>query len=210
MTIRIVLADDHQIVRQGFKALIERDGFQVVGEADNGQEAIRLVREFHPEVALLDIAMPLLNGIDAAREIQKVSPSTRTIILTMHAEPHQVLEALRAGVRGYLLKTKAVTDVVQAIREVFRGAVYLSDGIPRDIIEAYLENQELQADSLSSRERQVLQLVAEGKTTKEVASILGISVKTAESHRGRLMGKLNIHETAGLVRYAIRRGIVQA
>lgn len=210
MTIRIVLADDHLIVRQGFKALIERDGFQVVGEADNGQDAIRLVRDLHPEVALLDIAMPLLNGIDAAREIQKVSPSTRTIILTMHAEPHQVLEALRAGVRGYLLKTKAVTDVVQAIKEVFRGAVYVSDGISRDVIKAYLEKQELKSDNLSARERQVLQLVAEGKTTKEVASVLGISVKTAESHRGRLMGKLNIHETAGLVRYAIRLGIVQA
>lgn len=209
MTIRIVLADDHQIVRQGFRALIEKDGFSVVGEADNGQEAIRLVQELKPEVALLDIAMPLLNGIDAAREIQKVSPSTRTILLTMYAEPHQVLEALRAGVRGYLLKTKAVTDVVQAIREVFRGAVYLSDGISRDIIEAYLQNQRPQADSLSSRERQVLQLVAEGKSTKEVAGILGVSVKTAESHRSRLMAKLNIHETASLVRYAIRQGMVQ-
>jgi DNA-binding NarL/FixJ family response regulator len=209
MTIRIVLADDHQIVRQGFRALIEKDGFSVVGEADNGQEAIRLVGELKPEVALLDIAMPLLNGIDAAREIQRVSPSTRTILLTMYAEPHQVLEALRAGVRGYLLKTKAVTDVVQAIREVFRGAVYLSDGISRDIIEAYLENQRPQADSLSSRERQVLQLVAEGKSTKEVAGILGVSVKTAESHRSRLMAKLNIHETASLVRYAIRQGMVQ-
>jgi len=209
MTIRIVLADDHQIVRQGFKALIEKDGFKVVGEAENGQEAIRLVAELKPDVALLDIAMPVLNGIDAAREIQKASPSTRTILLTMYAEPYQVVRALRAGVRGYLLKTKAVTDVEQAIREVHRGAVYLSDGISRDIIDAYLADQELKDDVLSSRERQVLQLVAEGKTTKEVAGVLGVSVKTAESHRSRLMSKLNIHETAGLVRYAIRRGLVQ-
>jgi len=210
MTIRIVLAEDQLIVRQGFKALLERDGFQVVGEAGDGHEAVRLVGEHRPDVAVLDVAMPLLNGIDAAKQIMKVSPDTRTVLLTMFSDSNLVLEALRAGVTGYLLKTRAVADLEQAIREVNRGAVYLSSGISRESVEAYLEDRRLGPDPLSPREREVIQLVAEGKTTKEVATVLGISVKTAESHRGRIMEKLDIHETAGLVRYAIRKGIIQA
>ncbi len=209
MKIRIVLAEDHEIVRQGFKSLLEKDGFEVVGEADNGQDAVRLTEQLRPDVAVVDIAMPILNGIDAAREILRLSPSTRTVLLTMFSEPHYVLEALRAGVRGYLLKTRTVTDLEQAIREVYRGAVYLSNGISRDVVDAYLAKRDLESDVLSPRERQVLQLVAEGKTTKEVASLLGVSVKTAESHRSRIMSKLDIHETAGLVRYAIRQGVIQ-
>jgi len=210
MAIRIVLAEDQLIVRQGFKALLERDGFQVVGEAGDGHEAVRLVGEHRPDVAVLDVAMPLLNGIDAAKQIMKVSPDTRTVLLTMFSDSNLVLEALRAGVTGYLLKTRAVADLEQAIREVNRGAVYLSSGISRESVEAYLEDRRLGPDPLSPREREVIQLVAEGKTTKEVATVLGISVKTAESHRGRIMEKLDIHETAGLVRYAIRKGIIQA
>jgi two-component system response regulator NreC len=209
MAIRVVIADDHQIVRQGFRALLEKDGFEVVGEAEDGAEAVRLVKRLAPDIALLDIAMPNLNGIDAAREIQRASPDTRTILLTMFSEDHRLLEALRAGVSGYLLKTRAVEDLVRAIRDVTRGGVYLSRGLSRDVVDAYLARKPLATVELSPRERQVLQLVAEGKTTKEVASLLGVGVKTAESHRGRIMAKLNIHETAGLVRYAIREGIIQ-
>jgi DNA-binding NarL/FixJ family response regulator len=210
MAIRVVIADDHQIVRQGFRALLEKEGFDVVGEAEDGNEAVELVKRYNPDLALLDIAMPNLNGIDAAREILRVSPETRTILLTMFSEDHRLLEALRAGVSGYLLKTRAVEDLVRAIRDVVRGGVYLSRGLSREVVDAYLARKPLGRIELSPRERQVLQLVAEGKTTKEVAGMLGVSVKTAESHRGRIMAKLDIHETAGLVRYAIREGIIQA
>jgi two-component system, NarL family, response regulator NreC len=209
MPTRIVLADDHQIVRQGVRALLERQGFEVVGEAEDGNEAIRLVKQFQPDIAVLDIAMPLLNGLDAAREIPRVSPATKTILLTMYSEDHRLVEALRAGVSGYLLKTRAAEDLERAIREVCRGGVYLSRGLSQDVVEAYLNRKPLATVELSPRERQVLQLVAEGKTTKEVASLLGVSTKTAESHRTRIMAKLDIHETAGLVRYAIRNGIIQ-
>ncbi len=208
MALRVLLADDHAMVRQGLKALLERDGFEVV-EASNGHEAIQLTRERHPDVAVLDLAMPLLNGLDAAREIRRVWPTTKTILLTMYAEDQYVLEALRAGVRGYVLKTQAGVDLAKAVHEVQRGAVYLSPGVSRAVVEAYLAKSELPPDPLTPRERQVLQLIAEGKTTKEVASLLGISVKTAEFHRTRIMKKLDIHETAGLVRYAIRTGLIE-
>ena len=209
MPLRILLGDDHLIFRQGVKSLLEREGLQIVGETADGQEAIRRARELSPDVAVLDLGMPLLNGLDAAREIVRVSPRTRPIILTMHSEDPYVLEALRAGVKGYVLKTQPSADLVQAIQEVSRGRIYLSPGVSRTVVEAYLGKTELPPDPLSSREREVLQLVAEGKTTKETARLLGVSVKTAENHRTRIMAKLDIHETAGLVRYAIRRGFIQ-
>jgi DNA-binding NarL/FixJ family response regulator len=208
MPIRVVLADNHALVRQGLKALLEREGFQVVGEASDGQELLRLVANVRPEIAILDISMPILNGIDAARELQKSSP-TKTILLTRHDEDQYVTEALRAGVKGYVLKNQAATDLVHAIREVCRGGIYLSPSISGAIVGAFLSKTDLPADPLTPRERQVLQLVGEGKSTKEVATLLGVSIKTAESHRTRLMQKLDIHETASLVRYAIRRGLVQ-
>jgi DNA-binding NarL/FixJ family response regulator len=208
MPIRVVLADNHALVRQGLKALLEREGFQVAGEASDGQELIRVVGSVRPEIAILDISMPILNGIEAARELQK-SSSTKAILLTRHDEDQYVTEALRAGVKGYVLKSQAATDLVHAIREVSRGGIYLSPDISRTVLGAFLSKTDLPADPLTSRERQVLQLVGEGKSTKEVASVLGISTKTAESHRTRLMQKLDIHETASLVRYAIRRGLVQ-
>lgn len=211
MPIRVVLADNHELVRQGLKTLLEREGFQVDGEASDGQEVVRLFsNNSRADVAILDISMPILNGIDAAREVQKLSPKTKTILLTRHDEDQYVTEALRAGVKGYVLKHQAANDLVHAIHQVCRGGVYLSPSISRAVVEAYLSKTELPSDRLSSRERQVLQLVGEGKSTKEVAALLGISVKTAESHRSRVMQKLDIHETASLVRYAIRRGLIQA
>ena len=206
---RIILADDHLIVRQGLKSILEKELYTVVGEAGDGREAVRLAQELSPDIAVLDLSMPLLNGLDAAREIVKVSPQTKVILLTMHTEDPYVMDALRAGIRGYVLKTQAAQDLVQAIYEVSRGSMYLSPGISRAVVEAYLAKSELPPDPLTPREREVLQLIAEGKSTKEVAGVLGVSVKTAESHRTRLMEKLDIHETATLVRYAIRRGLVQ-
>jgi DNA-binding NarL/FixJ family response regulator len=210
MPTRVLLADDHALIRQGLKALLERQGFQVVCEVSDGQEAIRSVEKTQPDVAIIDISMPILNGVDAARELKKSSPKTKVILLTQHEEDQYVTEALRAGVKGYVLKGQAADDLVHAIQEVCRGSVYLSPHISRAVVDAYLSKTYVSNDPLSGRERQVLQLVGEGKSTKDIAVHLGISVKTAESHRARLMKKLDIHETASLVRYAIRRGLIQA
>lgn len=209
MSLHILLADDHLIVRQGLKVLLEREGFTVVGEASDGREAVRLAQKLCPDIALLDFTMPLLNGIDAGRIILQTSPKTKIVLLTMHAEDHHVLQALRIGFKGYVLKTKAVEELVQAIQEVSRGKLYLTPGVSEVVVQAYLAKSELPPEPLSLREREVLQLIAEGNTTKEAAVVLGISTKTAESHRTSIMAKLNIHETASLVRYAIRRGLIQ-
>ena len=209
MRTRILLADDHPIVREGLRALLEREGFDVQAEAADGREAVRLARDLSPHVALLDLVMPLLNGLDAAREIRRASPRTKRILLTMYTEDSYVIEAIRAGINGYVLKTQAVADLAQATREVCQGRVYLNPGISRTVIEAYLDRTELPPDPLSRREREVLQLVAEGKTSKEIAHLLGVTTKTAEVHRVRIMKKLGIQGTAALVRYAIRRGMVR-
>ncbi len=173
MPIRIVLADDHVLVRQGLKSLLEREKFQVVGE------------------------------------LGRSCPKTKSILLTQHEEEQYIHEALEAGVKGYVLKNQVSSDLIHAIQQVSRGEFYLSPGISRAVMEAYRTRSDRPADPLTVRERQVLQLIAEGKSTKDAASLLGISVKTAESHRMRLMQKLDIHETASLVRYAVRRGLVQ-
>jgi DNA-binding NarL/FixJ family response regulator len=210
MPTQVLLADDHQIVRQGLRGLLEEAGFQVVAEAADGQEAVRLAAARpRPDVAVLDLAMPLLNGVDAARALLRGSSSLKVILLTMHTDEPYVLEALRAGVSGYVLKTQAAEDLVRAIEEVGRGAIYLSPTVARRLVDVYRGKTDGSASPLSHRERQVLQLIAEGKSTKEVAAILGVSVKTAESHRTRIMSKLDVHETASLVRYAIRSGLVQ-
>ena len=210
MPLRILIADDHAIVRQGFRALLEREGFDVVGEAVDGQEAVRLAGVLKPDVAVLDVSMPLLNGLEAGREIQRARKDTHAVLLTMHAEDHMMAAALRAGIRAYVLKSQAADELVTAIRAVVRHQIYLSPGISKFVVDAYVNGESAPVDPLAPRERQVLQLVAEGKTSKEIAMVLGLSPKTAESYRSRVMEKLDIHETAGLVRYAIRQGIVQA
>ncbi len=209
MAVRVVIADDHEMLRQGLRVLLEEEGFMFVGEASDGREAVRLCEELHPEVAILDLSMPMLNGIFAAREIIKSNPRTKVVLLTQHTEEHVVLEALRAGVRGYVLKTRASSELVDALRAVCRGEMYLTQSISQTVVQAFLSKADLPARPLSDRERQVLQLVAEGKTTKEIATLLGISVNTAESHRSNLMEKLDIHDTAGLVRYALRHGVIE-
>ncbi|MEY4642389.1 MAG: hypothetical protein RLZZ227_2383 [Pseudomonadota bacterium] len=205
----IVLADDHSMFRQGLCALLEREGFHVVGQASNGHEAIQLVQQHKPLLAILDFGMPLLNGIDAAREIHKKAPDTQVLLLTMFEDDAYVLEALRAGIRGYVLKAQAARDLINAISEILRGSIYLSPGISEAVVKAYMSKDEQPQEVLTDRERQVLQLIAEGHTTKKTASLLDLSVKTAESHRTRIMQKLDIHDTAGLVRYAIRRGLIK-
>jgi len=212
MRISTLLADDHVIVRDGLKNLLLREGFDVIAEASDGHEAVRLAKELCPAIAVLDIFMPLLNGLDAARQINKICPQTKTILLTMHNEDQYVLEALKAGVRGYVLKTQASQDLVKAIREVSQGSIYLSPTVTGAVVKAYMEQGELPSTPsapLTPREREVLQLVAEGKSTKEVAEILKVEVKTAETHRTNIMKKLDIHDIASLVRYAIRHGLIQ-
>src|SRR5574341_216708 len=209
MSGQVLIVDDHPLIRQGMRSLLEKHGFTVVGEAADGREATQLAQELEPDVAVLDLAMPLLNGFDAAREITRTSRRTTTILVTIHTADQYVLEALRAGVRGYVLKSQATAELVQAIQEVIRGGRYLSPGISEAVVQAYLAKTDLPSDPLTPREREVLQLIAEGKTTKDIAGLLGVSVKTIESHRVRLMEKLDIRQTAGLVRYAIRRGLIQ-
>jgi DNA-binding NarL/FixJ family response regulator len=209
MGVSVLLADDHPLFRQGLRALLEREMFQVVGEAADGFEAIAMAERLQPQIVVIDMAMPALNGIDAVREIVKRAPRAKAILLTMYTEEHHVLEALRAGVKGCVSKSQAAEHLLQAIQDVFMGGVYLSPHVSGAVVQAYLAKSDLPYEPLTPRERQVLQLIAEGKTTKETAAMLAVSVKTAETHRTNLMVKLDIHSTAGLVRYAIRRGLLQ-
>jgi len=195
--------------RQSLRKMLEERGFTIIGEGSDGREAVRKARTLDPDIAILDISMPLLNGIDAAHEIHRLAPRTQVILLTMYKEDAYILEALRAGIRGYVLKSQAASDLVAAVEDVLRGSVYLSPGISEAVVNAYKSRSSVSVESLSSRERQVLQLVAEGNTTKKIAAILNVSVKTADSHRTRIMKKLDVHETASLVRHAIRLGLIQ-
>ena len=208
--LRVILADDHQIVRQGIRTLVERQGVQVVAEAADGLTLIEQVRLHLPDLAIVDVSMPGLNGIDATRQMVAALPTLAVVLLTMHDEELHVSAALRAGVRGYVLKTQAADELLDAIRTVSMGGTYLSPKVSRMVVSAYVSGMESAADPLSARERIVLQLIAEGRTTKDIASTLNLTVKTAESYRARLMEKLDIHDTAGLVRYAIRRGVITA
>ncbi len=208
MSLRIVLADDHVVLRQGLRALLAPHGVQVVGEAADGRVAVELVRELRPDAVVLDIMMPLMNGIDAAHEIADVCPETQVILLTALEDERYVMQGVREGVRGFVLKTQAAEDLVRAIQEVARGGIYVSAGVSQVLVDACKAAAAQAAHRLTSRERQVVQLVAEGKSTKQIAAALQIALKTVEFHRMRVMKKLEIHDVAGLVRYAIREGLI--
>ncbi len=212
--IRILLADDHGLVRKGLRLLIEsQEGMEVVGEACDGREALKLAGELKPEIAILDIAMPNLNGIDAAAQLAKRGDKVRVIILSMHSDESYVVRALDAGARGYLLKDSAEEDLVQAIRTVAQGRPYFSPAISATLLEDYIRTLHQRGltdtyDLLTDREKEVLQLLAEGKSNKEVAALLNLSPYTVETHRTNLMQKLNLHNTAEIVLYAVRKKII--
>jgi DNA-binding NarL/FixJ family response regulator len=207
--VRVVIIDDHLILLQGIRKLLEVEpGFQVVGEACDGREGVDLIRRLKPDIAVVDIALPGLNGLDVARMVAAESLHTKIILLTMHKESPYVIEALDTGVHGYVIKTEASADLMRAIREACKDRMYFSPTISQIVVDAYRNRDTIEVDPLTAREREVLQLIAEGQRTKQVAASLGISLKTAESHRTHLMKKLDIHDTAGLVRYAVRRGLI--
>jgi two-component system response regulator NreC len=207
--LRVLLADDHPLVRQGLRALLERQQLQVVAEAGDGHEAVRLAEVHVPDIGVLDLSMPGWNGLEAAGEIIRRVPGVRLVLLTMHTDEHHIVAALRVGVRAYVFKTQAACDLLEAIQVVVNGGIYLSPGVSRVVVGAYLAGRSMAADVLAPREREVLRLVADGKTSKEIASVLGLSVKSAEKYRARIMDKLDIHTTADLVRYAIRQRLVE-
>jgi DNA-binding NarL/FixJ family response regulator len=212
--LRIVLADDHTVMRGGLRLLLEREpGFGVVGEASNGREAIQLAEEHSPDVVVMDVAMPTLNGIEAAARIVTARPRTAIVILSMHSDESYVLRALKAGARGYLLKDSAEADLIQAVRAVSDGKAFFSPAIGKLLVEDYVRQirQRGVEDSyelLTPRERELLQLLAEGQTTKEIAAALNLSPHTVDTHRGNLMQKLNLHSIPELILYAVRKGVI--
>jgi len=211
--IRILLADDHTLVRAGICSLIKNmEGTEVIAEAGDGREALRLVRTHRPDVVLMDVAMPGLNGLEATARIAKKFPHVRVIILSMHINEEYVLQALRAGAAGYLVKGADAAELEIAIRAVARGETYLSPTVSKHVVTDYIQRisgETTSLELLTPRQREVLQLIAEGYSTKKIASTLKISVKTVETHRMQLMERLDIHDIAGLVRYAIRVGLVK-
>ncbi|HTP88975.1 MAG TPA: response regulator transcription factor [Candidatus Acidoferrales bacterium] len=208
--IRILLADDHAVVRQGFKMLLgAQPDMEIVGEASNGREAAEKAEESRPDVVVMDVAMPELNGIEATRRLTASVPHTRVIALSMHKDSVYVREILRAGARGYLLKDSGAEDLVSAIRAVARGESYLSPAVSNAVLDDYRRHVTNPIDLLTSREREVLQMLAEGKTNKEIAGVLNLSVYTVDAHRGRIMEKLNLHSINDLVRFAVRNGVIE-
>jgi two-component system, NarL family, response regulator NreC len=207
--IKVLLADDHTIVRQGLKLILSsRADLEVVGEAANGREVLDLAERLKPDVILMDVAMPELNGIEATRRLNQISPRTKVLALSMHKEAVYVREILKAGARGYILKDAIDTELVNAIQSVARGDGYISPAISGALLSDYRQNLTDPLDLLSTREREVLQLIAEGKTNKEVATRLNLSVYTVDSHRGKIMEKLNLHSAGELVRFAVKNGLV--
>lgn len=212
--LRVILADDHTLVRAGLRSLVEQmQDVDVVAEASNGREVLSLVPTHRPDIVLMDITMPGMNGLDAARHLKKDFPDVRIIILSMHASEEYVLQALRAGASGYLLKDSATLELALALQAVRRGETYLSPPISRQVVESYLQRVGEGGQPLSlltGRQREILQLIAEGSSTKDIARKLGLSVKTVETHRAQLMERLGIRDVAGLVRFAIRHGLVSS
>jgi two-component system response regulator NreC len=212
--IRIVLADDHAVMRTGLRLVLERQAdFAVVGEASDGREAVALVQRETPDVLVMDIGMPNLNGIEAARQVGAAAPQVAVVILSMHSDEAYVLRALKAGARGYLLKESAESDLIAAIRAVHAGKAFFSPAVSRMLVEDYvrqLQDREIEDsyELLTTREREILQLVAEGKSNKEVAAILNLSLYTIETHRGNLMEKLGLHTVPELILYAVRKGVI--
>jgi DNA-binding NarL/FixJ family response regulator len=214
LVIRVLLADDHNLVRAGIRALLATiEGVEVVAESADGREALDRIGELRPDVALVDIGMPGLSGLELAGRVGRVSPRTAVVILSMHSNESYVAQALRAGVKGYLLKDAATDELPVLLRAVARGETYLSPAISRQVVDGFLSrsgSEGTDPDPLTPRQREVLQLVAEGKSTKEIAQALDLSVKTVETHRAQIMERLGIHDVAGLVRYAIRIGLVSS
>ena len=209
---RILMADDHSLVLAGLRTLVETEG-EVVGTVEDGRALVEEAQKLRPDIILLDISMPLLNGLDAARQLTKLVPESKLIFLTMHATPTYATEAFKAGASGYLIKRSAASELKQAIQAVIRGQHYMTPLITKDVLAATLHNPEGQmrqrpVTTLTPRQREVLQLVAEGKSTKAIASILHISVKTVEFHKARIMGLLDLHSTADLTKYAVAEGLV--
>ncbi len=213
--IRVLLAEDHTIVRKGLRSLLDGEaGIEVIGEAENGREAVEKVQQLLPDVVLMDIAMPGLNGLEATRQIKKRFPEVQVLILTMHANEEYIFQILRAGASGYVVKQAAPTELISAIRAAYRGDSFLSPSISRTVIQEYIRQAEATAekdsyDQLTTREREVLQLIAEGHSNREIADLLHISIKTVETHRANLMDKLDIHSTAELTQYAMRKGVIE-
>jgi two-component system, NarL family, response regulator NreC len=207
--IKILLADDHALVRQGFRLILSaQPDMQIVGEAGNGREAVELAEKLQPDVIIMDVAMPELNGIEATRRITTAAPRARVLALSMHKDAVYVREILRSGARGYLLKDSVDADLLAAVRAVAKGEGYLSPGVSDAVLMDYRKHVTDPIDLLTTREREVLQMIAEGKTNKEIATVLGLSVYTIEAHRGRVMEKLNLHSTGELVRFALRSGMI--
>ena len=207
--IRILLADDHAVVRQGFKMILAaQPDMEIVGEAGNGREALDLAGQLQPDVIVMDVAMPELNGIEATRRVADLSPRSRVLALSMHKDSVYVREILRAGARGYLLKDSISSDLLAAVRAVSRGEGYLSPGVSDAVLNDYRRHVTDPIDLLTSREREVLQMIAEGKTNKEIAGTLNLSVYTVDAHRGKIMEKLNLHSSGELVRFAVRNGLI--
>ncbi|MGQ9918030.1 MAG: response regulator [Bryobacteraceae bacterium] len=207
--IRILLADDHSMVRQGFRRILEAQAdFEIVGEACDGKQAVELAAQLRPDVVVMDVAMPGLNGIEATRRICESSPRTRVLALSMHREGVYVREILRAGARGYLLKDAFDADLVAAVRAVARGDGYIAPAVADCVLADYRQHVSDPVDLLTAREREILQLIAEGMTNKEIASRLNLSVYTVDAHRGRIMEKLNLHSVGELVRFALRKGLI--